>query len=201
MRLDWRHGVYGDSHKGAGLGSIFVLERLGSEQWFDDYFATCDSMFDRNNGLMGLDKPPTGDDDQIGGTFHYSFLYEHFHRPMPYPERRIDTVIGLQQHDGYWDTGNPLWLSFDAVYLMTRTLRYCHYRLDDVRQAVRRVMSALMRDAFGPEGRTRTFSGRLGSHLVTAAISLSAEAQSFLGSREVITSWPLRFVLDRRPFI
>jgi hypothetical protein len=29
----------------------------------------------------------------------------------------------------------------------------------------------------------------------------AAEAQQFLGSKEIITDWPLRLVLDRRPLI
>jgi hypothetical protein len=36
---------------------------------------------------------------------------------------------------------------------------------------------------------------------LTAAISIAAEAQQFLGAQEVVTERPLRLVLDRRPFI
>ena len=200
--LDWRKAVYTESHKGAGIGSIYALvPALGNPKWFDEYFAVCDSLFDPNNGLMGKDKPSGGDSDQIGGTFHYSFLYQHFSRHMPCPERRIDTVIRLQQPDGYWMESNHLWMTLDAIYLMTRTLRYCPYRFQDVRSVVRRVMGILMREVYSPEGRQKTFVGRLAVHTVTAAISIAAEAQQFLGAGEVITDRPLRLVLDRRPFI
>ena len=101
--LNWRTAVYADSHKGAGIAAIFTLvPTLGTPKWFEEYFTACDSLFDPNNGLMGKDKPHDGDAEQIGGTFHYSFLYQNFNRHMPYPERRIDTVIRLQQTDGYW---------------------------------------------------------------------------------------------------
>jgi len=200
--LDWRTAVYTDSHKGAGVGSIYALApALGTPKWFADYFAACDELFDQNNGLMGKDKPPGGDSDQIGGTFHYSFLYQNFNRHMPYPERRIDSVIRLQLPDGYWMTTSHLWMTLDAIYLMTRTLRYCPHRFDDVRNVVLRVMGILMRDVFSAEGRKQTFTGRLAVHSVTAAISIAAEAQQFLGAKEVITERPLKLVLDRRPFI
>ncbi len=201
-KLDWKKRVYVDSHRGAGIGAIYALSPdLRSPEWFGDYFAACDSLFDPAIGLMGRDKPPTGDSDQVGGTFHYHFLYEHFNRRMPYPEHRIDTVIGLQQSDGYWAAGNHLWLTLDAIYLLTRTARHCPYRMDDIRQTIRKTLDALMTDVYTPPGLTRTITGHLAVHLVTAAISIAAEAQQFLGDEEIKTPWPLHLVLDRRPFI
>ncbi len=200
--LDWRKAVYTESHKGAGIGSIYALvPALGTKEWFAEYFAVCDRLFDPNNGLMGVDKPRDGDSDQIGGTFHYSFLYSHFNRHPPFPDQRIDTVLRLQQPDGYWMPDNHLWMTLDAIYLMTRTLRYTTHRFDDVRACVRRVMGILMREVYSAGGRRNTFVGRLAVHSVTAAISIAAEAQQFLGAQEVVTDRPLRLVLDRRPFI
>jgi hypothetical protein len=200
--LNWRTAVYADSHKGAGVAAIFTLvPTLGTPKWFDEYFTACDSLFDPNNGLMGKDKPHDGDAEQIGGSFHYSFLYQHFNRHMPYPVQRIDTVIRLQQADGYWMKKNHLWMTLDAIYLMTRTLRCNPHRFDDVSAVVRRVMDVLMRDVFSSEGRKNTFTGNLAVHSLTAAISIAAEAQQFLGAQEVVTERPLRLVLDRRPFI
>jgi len=200
--LNWRTGVYPDSHKGAGVGSIYTLvPALHSPDWFAEYFATCDKLFDPKNGLMGRDKPAEGDIDQVGGTFHYSFLYQFFNREMLYPEKRIDTVLGLHRPDGYWSPSNHLWMTLDAIYLMTRTLRYCPHRFEDVRASVRQTLQVLQRDVFSPEGRKETFSKVDGVHSLTAAISIVAEAQQFLGAREVITDWPLKLVLDRRPFI
>lgn len=200
--LDWKTKVYTDSHKGAGVGAIFALvPSLGTPEWFAKYFAACDELFDVNNGLMGKEKPSGGDSDQIGGTFHYSFLYQNFNRHMPFPEARIDSVIRLQLPDGYWLATNHLWMTLDAIFLMTRTLRYCPHRFDDVQNVVRRVMGILMREVFSAEGRAKTFTGRLAVHSITAAISIAAEAQQFLGAQEIVTDRPLRLVLDRRPFI
>jgi hypothetical protein len=200
--LDWRTAVYAESHKGAGVGAIHALvPALASPAWFDDYFAACDSYFDPHNGMMGVGKPPGGDADQVGGTFHYGFLYEHFNRHMPFPEARIDAVLRTQLPDGYWRADNHLWLTLDAIYLLTRSLRCCSHRFDDVRSCLRRLMEILMRDLYSPAGRQTALSPKLPVHSVTAAISIAAEVQKFLGAQEVITAQPLRLVLDRRPFI
>ena len=200
--LDWRTKVYPESHKGAGIGAIHALvPALASPAWFEAYFAACDSYFDPRNGMMGRDKPPGGDADQVGGTFHYSFLYEHFNRHMPFPAARIDAVLGTQQPDGYWRGDNHLWLTLDAIYLLTRSLRYSAHRYDDVRACLRRLMGILMRDLYSPEGRKTALSPKLPVHSLTAAVSIAAEVQNFLGAQEVITERPLRLVLDRRPFI
>jgi len=84
---------------------------------------------------------------------------------------------------------------------MTRTSRYCPHRLEDIRASVRRILKVLQRDVFSPEGRKKTFAPAESVHSLTAAISIAAEAQQFLGVHEVITDWPLKLVLDRRPFI
>jgi hypothetical protein len=200
--LNWRTGVYQESHKGAGIGSIYALvPALHSTKWFAEYFATCDALFDPNNGMMGKEKASTGDIDQIGGTFHYSFLYQYFNRHMPYPEKRIDAILGLQRPDGYWSGENHLWMTLDAIYLMTRSLRYAPHRYDDVCTSVRRIMKVLQQDVYSAEGRKKAFSANGGVHSLTAATNIAAEAQQFLGSKEVITDWPLKLVLDRRPFI
>ena len=200
--LNWRTGVYPGSHKGAGVGAIYTLvPELHSTSWFAEYFATCDALFDPNNGLMGRDKPAGGDIDQVGGTFHYSFLYQFFNRQMLYPDKRIDAVLGLQRSDGYWSPNNHLWMTLDAMYLMTRTLRYSTHRFEDVQSSVRRILKVLAQDVYSPEGRKVIFSRKDGVHSLTAAISIAAEAQEFLGSREIVTDWPLKLVLDRRPFI
>jgi hypothetical protein len=174
---------------------------LGTTQWFNEYFATCDSMFDPNNGLMGKDKPPTGDFDQIGGTFHYAFLYSHFNRRLPYPEKRIDTIIGLQRPDGHWDATNQSWLTLDAIYLMTRTVRYCPHRIDDVNRTILKTIDALMNQMYSIEGRKKAMEGRLPVHTMTCAVSILAEAQQYFGAEVIRSDWPLKLVLDRRPFI
>ncbi|MDQ8202235.1 hypothetical protein [Pelagicoccus sp. SDUM812003] len=202
LSLDWKERSYPESHFGAGIGSICALaDELRISDWFDEYFETCDSLCNHDNGLLGIDKPAGGDIDQIGGSFHYAFLYHHFNRQMPYPEARINTVLNLQKQEGYWDENNQLWLTLDALYLLTRTSRQTHHRFAEVKEAARRVARLLERNVFSAEGRAKTFAGKQPAHALAAAITAAAELQNFLGIQSIYTDRPLRNILDRRPFI
>ena len=195
--LDWRAGVYRCSHDGAGLASaLAMVPNTVEAEWFEWYFEYTDGKFAAASGLMGLDKPPAGDCDQIGGTFHYAFLYEYFGRPMPHPRARIDAVLGLQRASGYWDERNPLWLTLDAVYMLARAQCRIDHRRSDVISAVRRAAAAVHERIRDPQARAA-----LRPHDVTAVTALFAECRQFLGADEVRTSLPLLAVLDRRPFI
>jgi hypothetical protein len=201
--LDWRDWVYLESHRGAGLGSIFAnMAGLRTPSWFAAFFTALEGHLDPNSGLFGDQKPTEGDLDQIGGTFHYAFVYEWAHRPLPHPEARIDSVLGLQAADGLWDPGNPLWLTLDAVYLLSRASRRCDHRRSDVHEACRRALVAVADLTLGSQGRASCFEeAELGAHALTATVSLLAESQSLLGAEVVRTDHPLRCVLDRRPFV
>ncbi len=200
--LDWQRSVWGSSHRGAGLGALFaMIPDLAPPGWFDAYFEALDARVDPTNGMLGDDREPGGDIDQIGGTFHYLFLYEWAHRPMPQAEARIDAVLGLQQGDGRWFELSPHWLTLDALYILTRSGPRSGYRTADVDAAVRAAAAAVAADALDERRRSERFGGPLGVHELTAAVSILAEAQRRLGSGEVRTDRPLRLVLDRRPFI
>lgn len=200
--LDWKTGVYQGSHRGAGMGAAYYLLCGPDPAWFSAYFAKCDALFDPRFGMMGRGKASGGDFDTIGGTFHYGFLYETFRRTMPYAEARIDAVIALRQPDGYWHPTNRLWLTLDALYLLTRATRVTTHRFDEVQRVVIETMRTLARDVYSADGRAKTFGdAALPTHSVMAAISIAAEAQRFLGAEVIMSERPLRLVLDRRPFI
>jgi hypothetical protein len=201
--LDWTEHVYLDSHRGAGLGSIFALQpSLRSATWFAAYFGFLDAKIDPANGMLGDGKPKKGDTDQIGGTFHYLFLYEHFNRRLAHPEARIDAIVGLQEDAGTWDEHNPLWLTLDAVYLLTRSARHTTRRRGKVEAAVRLATDWMAGEVLDADARDQHFvEAQLGAHNLTAAVSALAEVQQFLGIDQLQTDLPLHLVLDRRPFI
>jgi hypothetical protein len=200
--LNWKDQVYGDSHHGAGMASIMALVP-GSvpPDWFEWYFEYLDALFDSRNGMMGIGKPPGGDCDQIGGTFHYAFVYEYFHRRMPYDQQRIDSILGLQRSNGEWRETNPWWLTLDAIYMLTRAESRTHHRSADVRAAVRKTLALCLDRVNDPAYRGKAFGGHMGVHTCTAAISLFAEVQQYLGVHEVLSEAPLHLVLDKRTFI
>lgn len=195
--FDWREGVYRQSHNGAGIAAALALVpgTVGPE-WFDAYFRLTDAKFDPANGMMGDGKPPEGDFDQVGGTFHYAFMYEHFGRAMPYPAARTDAILGLQRDDGTWHERNIWWLTLDALYMLDRDQRRLPHRPDDVRAAIARATAAAAERIATPEVRDG-----MTPHQLTATVNLFAIAQQALGRDEIVTDRPLRLVLDRRPFI
>jgi len=195
--LDWRTGVYRCSHDGAGLASALALvPGTVDASWFDAYFAYLDARCDPANGMLGEGKPAGGDTDQIGGTFHYLFLYETFGRTLPSARARMDAVLALQLPSGNWHEANPWWLTLDAIYMLTRDERRERYRTADVAAAVERALRAAVQRLDRPETRQA-----MSPHTLTAVVSLLAVAQQFLGDEAVRSPRPLQLVLDRRPFI
>ena len=200
--LDWHEWVYLESHRGAGLGAIAAnLPGFGSPAWFESYFFALEAHLDAANGMFGDDKPPAGDLDQIGGTFHYAFLYEWAHRRLPHRSARIDAVLALQRDDGTWDPGNPLWLTLDGVYLLTHDVGHTGHRRAEVEAAVARSVAFTADLVLDEHRRAETFARPMGTHALVAAVSLFADAQRFLGAERIVTDRPLQLVLDRRPFI
>ncbi len=200
--LDWERFVYLFSHEGAGVASLAALrpQEFGPG-WLDRFFVELDRYVDPATGMHGVGKPAAGDTDQIGGTFHYAFVHEHCGVPLPHSAARVDAVLGLQRDDGLWDEANPLWLTLDGVYLLTRAVADVPGRRAGVEAAVARALRWLGDRVVDPASRHVLFGGDLGVHGVTAAISTLAEGQRFLGPDVVVTEEPLQLVLDERPFV
>ena len=204
--LDWADDVYLGSHRGAGLAAIVALDpaidAVGRTAWFDAWFEAIEARFDARSGMFGIDKPPTGDSDQIGGTFHYAFLYEHLGRPLPEPEARIDAVLAERDGEGWWHPENHLWLTLDAVYLLTRAAAQTAHRRGEVEAVVAETVTLSLATFGSIEGRRWFEEWYLGAHDLTAFVSLLAEAQRFGGEGGIVAAGrPLRLVLDERPFI
>lgn len=205
--LDWNDWVYLESHTGAGIGSVFtILEELlpsaeDRTRWFDTYFDALDSHLDPRSGLHGDHKPAAGDLDQLGGTFHYAFLYEHHRRPLRFAVERRDSVAGLQQASGLWDPANPWWLTLDGAYLLRTSVRDAPAaEASDASQAIVRAATAVV-DRWDPAAREQILaSSPMASHDLAAVTTLLAEAGQALG-----WTWSggrrLRSVLLHRPFI
>jgi hypothetical protein len=204
--LDWGDWVYLESHTGAGIGTVFtILEDLLTSpedraRWFDSYFDVLDAHLDPRSGLHGDRKPRTGDLDQLGGTFHYAFLYEHHRRPLPFALERAASVERLQQPSGLWDPANPWWLTLDGTYLLRTAADEAPEATERARHGISRAVSTVL-DRWRPEARDRLIrTSPMASHDLAALVTLLAEAGAALGwtwqgGRRLIS------VLSHRPFI
>ena len=88
-------------------------------------------------------------------------MYEFFHRPMPFPQARINSVLGLQLADGLWHATNRWWLTLDAIYLMTRS-RPEGAQKQAVTDSLRRAMTILFAVMNEPAERDSAFYGVAG---------------------------------------
>ena len=161
------------------------------------------TKLDPANGMAGVGKPPGGDGDQIGGTFHFDFFWEALGQRLPFADTRAEALLGLQQPDGLWDDDNPWWLTFDAIYMLGRTIPdVCGPLAGSIYGAMTKALSAVVPRAMDEAKRKRDFVDPwIGAHMLTGAISLFAYAQLVLGTDVVVTDRPLQLVLERRPYI
>ncbi len=203
--LDWRNNCYEAGENLIGHASTFFnVKGMVAEDWFEWLVEFIEgTKLDAANGMVGIDKPPAGDGDQIGGTLHFDFFWAALGRRLPFAAERAKALLGLQLPDGLWDPNNPWWLTFDSVYMLGRTLP----DLPDgeaagVRAAIGRAVSTLAARAADAARRRIDFvEPWIGAHMLTGALSLFACAQQILGIERIVTDRPLRLVLDRRPYI
>jgi hypothetical protein len=203
--LDWRTNCYEAGENLIGHASTFFnVADVVPRAWFGwlvDYIQ--DTKLDQSNGMVGIGKPAEGDLDQIGGTFHFDFLWSTLDLRLPFAQARARSLLGLQQPSGLWDPNNPWWLTFDSIYMLGRTLHdVANDQAAEVLAAIGRAVSTVTERAATAQQRTSDFGEPwIGAHMLTGAVSLFAYAQQVLGENRVISSRPLRLVLDRRPYI
>jgi hypothetical protein len=201
--LDWDR-PWPASHRGAGVGSAIVLAEDPSPVWVDAYLGWLDENVDPATGLWRAGRMlPLADDPglfaNLGGSFHYHFVYLALRRAMPHPERVIDTCLTLLA-----DGGAPIaartvgFAEIDWVYCLHRALRQCGHRRAESEAALAEVAGRVVALLTDPGyWRTPAFDDL---HTVFGALCTVAELQLALPGR-VLTPRPLRLVLDRRPFI
>jgi hypothetical protein len=204
--LDWRSRCYEAGEIVTGLASTFYNVRgVVAQNWFDWLIGYVqDTKFDSDTGMVGVGKPEEGDLDQIGGTFHFDFLWATLDRTLPHPQARAKALMNLQQPNGLWDDHNPWWLTFDSVYMLGRTLAALpNSQANRVREAISKAIGALADRALDSAQRQHDFVDHwMGVHMLTGATSAFAYAQRHLfGTDTLRTDHPLQLVLDHRPYI
>jgi hypothetical protein len=203
--LDWRDNCYEAGEILIGHASTFFnVEGVVADSWFSWLVEFVEGRkLDPSNGMVGVGKPPGGDGDQIGGTLHFDFFWQALERRLPYATQRAQAILTLQQPSGLWDENNPWWLTFDACYMLGRTIPDVSDDLAGrVREAVSRAVAVLAKRAADDATRSEDFvEPWIGAHMLTGAVSFFAYAQQVLGRNAIVTDEPLELVLDRRPYI
>lgn len=203
QEVDWSK-PWGESHKGAGIFPCLENTQGMSLEWKQWYFDWFWNNADPEIGFWDFGGSRAAAPDRImeymAGGFHYMFVHESEHRPYRYPEKIIDFCFSL--------TANPLvkdlfckeccFLDVDIVYSMNRASRQTPHRFWEVKQWLEDYAQRYlaMWDSIDYH-KDETFNDL---HLLFGAVCCLAELQAALPGK-ILTTKPLKLVLDRRPFI
>ena len=138
----------------------------------------------------------------MAGGFHYIFNHEAERRPLKYPKKIIDSCIYLMENTGKPEHGNMItrctFIDIDVVYCLTRAMRQTPYRFYDGKNALEKYAEKYIEFMYSLD--YEHDEGFNDLHMLFGSVCCLCELQSALPGK-IITSKPLRLVLDRRPFI
>ena len=202
--LDWKVKVWSEAHKGAGIYAAFVLTGNASEEWQSCYFDWLSKHTDKEYGMSyegEIDKGGALFAAHLNGWFHYLFNFVFARRPIPEAKRLVDSCIAMYGDESKnLDTFGKIagFAEVDWVYALNRAARQEGYRVEEAKACLRDFakfyIDNLTKTDFEHDERWNDL------HMLFGAVCALAELQAALPG-EIITDYPLKLVLDRRPFI
>ena len=189
------------SHKGAGIMVCLTMTDMVGLEWKNWYFDWLWEHSDPESGFFYCgDGPKQGKPHEyMAGGFHYFFNHEAERRPYRYPEKVIDSCLDLMERpaEAKFFRGCGF-IDVDVVFCLNRAMRQTPHRFAEGKAALEAYAEQYiaMLDAMDYE-RDETFNDL---HMLFGTVCCLAELQIALPGK-LLTSHPLRPVLDRRPFI
>ena len=197
--LNWHKDPWGASHRGAGMYAAMVITRMVDKEWQNAYFKWLDDRCDPEIG-MGMRHGGSPVYHHMGGWFHYLFNHEYARMPIPHPEKLIDSCIDLYVNKKMGDdfAQRVGFAEIDWIFCMNRASRQTKYRYDEVKELIRDCGKTLIEwmDSVDAD----THDGFNDLHALFGSVCALAELQLALPG-EIVSTVPLKLVLDRRPFI
>jgi len=190
------------SHQGAGiLPSLTNTDMVGLE-WKNWYF---DWMWEHSDPELGFvtfgpHREPIR--NYMCGGFHYMFNHEAEHRPLRYPEKIIDFCLELmsdyEKHGLMGNLAVYQFIDVDVIYSLSRAMRQSPHRFYEGKAAIEKYAEEYIPMLKSVDfAKDESFNDL---HMLFGAVCCLAELQSALPGK-ILTSKPLKLVLDRRPFI
>ncbi len=202
-QLAWKSDPWNASHQGAGLFSAMVLAADMPLSWQNAYFdwltQNCDPLTGLGlNGAHG-EKPLL---HHLAGWFHYLFNFIYAKRAIPHAEIAVDSCIDLYRnelktlsHFGH----SVSFAEIDWVFILNRASAQSGHRREEAKGALREFSWDYL-DYLEHDIET-AYKHRFDDlHGTFGALCAIAELQAALPG-EILSTVPLRLVLDRRPFI
>lgn len=201
--LDWENKPWTESHKGAGIFSAFFNCRIAGAMWrkaFVDFLTSnCDKEYGMSMaGAIQSGKAPI--EHHLFGWFHYMFCLEAANAAIPMPEKLIDTCIDLYKNNGFSGvfTEEISFRQIDWVFAINRASRQTPHRFSETKALLRDFAGKYLEFIHNIDEDTHDSFNDL--HLLFGAMCAVAELQLALPG-EIESQFPLKSVLDRRPFI
>ncbi len=200
--LPW-DAIWSGSHIGSGIPSALINTGAIGSDWTDAYFEWVDRETDPATGYVMLNsaggQKKKATRDELGGVFHFHYIYTYIGRPLVYPERLIDTTISLQLPNGLYDGDVPYCIDLDGVFEIIRAFRQLDgkYREADVKASVEKNLAAITERV---NDREFVMTRYTDSHKIVGAIVALSEIQ-VLFPNMFETTRSLNQVLDFSPFI
>ena len=198
--IDWTNKPWSQSHKGAGLLPCLTNTNMVDLEWKNQYFEWMWEHTDETDGFIcyGTEKNAPLYEYMAGG-FHYIFNHEAERRPMRYPEKVIDSCLKLMSDaEGNRMMRGCNFLEIDVVYGLTRAMRQSPYRFYEGKAALEDFAEKYVNLLLSMDYEKNESFNDL--HCLFGAVCYLAELQTALPGK-ILTTKPLKLVLDRRPFI
>lgn len=203
--VDWQN-PWPQSHKGAGILPCLTNTGMVGLEWKDWYFDWMWEHSDPETGFFYYTADGTPRQAKLfnymAGGFHYMFNHEAEHRPLRYPEKIVDTCIYLMQHTKDPAYGSTVtcctFIDVDVVYSLSRAMRQTPHRFYEGKAALEAFAEQYLQFMLSLDYEQNEGFNDL--HMLFGAVCCLAELQSALPGK-ILSSRPLRLVLDRRPFI
>ena len=201
--LDWYHAPWSEAHQGAGVFAAMILTGNATPEWQDWYFDWLDGHVDPKYGMSlsgSVDGGTRPACEHLNGGCPYMFNYHFARRAYPRPERLIDTCLKLYEDNALGESfGKGVnFREIDWVFALNRTAMQTGYRFGESREALRDFAGRYLPWLESLDEDTHDHWNDL--HMLFGAVCAVAELQIALPG-ELRSAYPLRPVLDRRPFI
>lgn len=198
--VDWQK-PWAQSHKGAGIFVALTQTGMVGLDWKNAYFDWMYEHSDPENGFFYSGSEPKQAKlyEYMAGGFHYLFNHEAEHRPIRYPEKVIDSCIELmRENEKNRFCRRCDFIDIDVVFCLTRAMRQTPHRFYEAKQELEAFAEKYLEMMLAVDYEKDASFNDL--HMLFGAVCCLAELQAALPGK-ILTSKPLRLVLDRRPFI
>ena len=198
--VDWSR-PWPQSHKGAGILSSLANTDMITLEWKNWYFDWMWEHTDENTGFIKLEENDAPLYEYMAGGFHYFFNHESEHRPMRYPDKVIDSCLSLMALPEDHPARICSYIGFidiDVIYCLTRAMRQTPHRFYEAKEALECFAEKYIKMFRSIDYENDFHYNDL--HSLFGAVCCLCELQSALPGK-ILTSRPLKLVLDRRPFI